>query len=543
MRFIESRWLAGIKPLYAALLAVTMAPSTVGASRPSYGGTLRVELRGTSVSLDPREWKAGTLDSATGEKLGVLVFDRLVALDNYGRFQPQLATEWSHDAAFKRWQFALRGGVKFSDGSALTAADVVAALQPLLPGTQQIQVSGNSVVFQSNTAAPDLLEELASGRYFVYRMQPDGTLLGTGPFFVSESKESSNRVEKPAVAAQQSANTAATRTEAKVTHLHFRANEETWSGRPFLDAIDVTQGVPALRQLFDLQLGKADLVELSPDLVRRAMQEKLRVWASAPVTLYGLQFDQREPASANAKLREAVALSLDRQTMANVLLQKQAEPAAALLPQWLSGYAFLFTMESNIDRAKEIRAALPASLAAGKEPLRLSVDAPGDLSKLLGERVAVNARQAAILVQIVKGPALRAGNNTTATSIDPVPGLHLFAWRFSTIAPRVELDSFVTTLGGGAAFESVLTSSDPEQLYAREKKLLEERQVLPLVVLPEYVGLGQNVRDWMPARWGDWHLADVWLEAPGSNAAQGDSSNAAEIPSHPAAPPSPGVKP
>jgi ABC-type transport system substrate-binding protein len=157
MRFIESRWLAGIRPLYAALLLVTMAPSTVGASRPSYGGTLRVELRGTSVTLDPREWKSGTLDSATGEKLRVLVFDRLVALDNYGRFQPQLATEWSHDAAFKRWQFALRGGVKFSDGSALTTADVVAALQPLLPGTQQIQVSGNSVVIQSNTPAPDLL--------------------------------------------------------------------------------------------------------------------------------------------------------------------------------------------------------------------------------------------------------------------------------------------------------------------------------------------------------------------------------------------------
>lgn len=124
------------------------------------------------------------LDSATAEKLGALVYDRLVALDNYGRFQPQLAAEWSHDAAFKRWQFALRAGVKFSDGSALTAADVAAALQPLLPATQQIQASGNTVVIQSNAPIPDLLEQLASGRYFIYRAQPDGTLLGTGPFFV-----------------------------------------------------------------------------------------------------------------------------------------------------------------------------------------------------------------------------------------------------------------------------------------------------------------------------------------------------------------------
>src|SRR5439155_22587690 len=61
------------------------------------------------------------------------------------------------------------------------------------------------------------------------------------------------------------------------TPWRFRANEETWSGRPFLDAIQVTLGVPPLRQLVDLQLGKADVVELSPELVRRAMQDNQRV--------------------------------------------------------------------------------------------------------------------------------------------------------------------------------------------------------------------------------------------------------------------------
>jgi hypothetical protein len=43
--------------------------------------------------------------------------------------------------------------------------------------------------------------------------------------------------------------------------------------------------------------------------------------------------------------------------MEGVLPQKQAELAAALLPQWLSGYAFLLTVDTNLDRAKEMRAA------------------------------------------------------------------------------------------------------------------------------------------------------------------------------------------
>jgi MarR-like DNA-binding transcriptional regulator SgrR of sgrS sRNA len=331
----------------------------------------------------------------------------------------------------------------------------------------------------------------------------------------------------------------------KTTRLRFRANEETWSGRPFLDAIDVTLGVPPLRQLFDLQLGKADLVELSPELVRRAMQDNQRVWSSAAVTFYGLRFDDAQPAAADANLREALSLSLDRHTMANVLLQKQAEPASALLPQWLSGYAFLFTMETDIERAKEIRDTLPANVSTSAEPLRLRVDAPGDLAKLLGERVAVNARQAAILVLVVNRAVPHGANSATtvSTSSEPAAGIHLFSWRYSSLSPRVELESMVSTLHFGDANEAAASSTDPEQLYAREKKLLDERRVLPLVALPEYIGIGQKVRDWMPTRWGEWHLADVWLDLPELIPGQPGNPNATENPATPPPAVSPGAKP
>ncbi|HXY25821.1 MAG TPA: ABC transporter substrate-binding protein [Candidatus Acidoferrum sp.] len=476
---------------------------------------MRIELHETAVSLDPREWKLGSPESAINAKLAALVFDRLMVLDTYGRFQPQLAAEWSHDPSFKRWQFSLRASVKFSDGTPLTTADVVAALQPLLAHGQQISAAGNNVLIQSTEAIPDLLEELSSGRFFIYRVQPDGTLLGTGPFFVTDSSPSPNKTQSSLNAASTNPSvTTAQAAVAKPSVLHFRANEGAWSGRPFLDSIEVTLGVLPLRQLFDLQLGRADLVELSPDLVRRAMQENQRVWSSTPVVMYGLAFDDSQPLASDAKLREAFSLSLDRQTMANVLLQKQAEPAAALLPQWLSGYAFLFKMETNLDRAKELRAALPSNAAASVEPLRLRVDAAGDLAKLLGERVAVNARQALIPVQIQNRPLLRSSHTSSTSASDPPAGLHLFVWHYSSLSPRVELETFVSSLNLGTASQSESTSADPEQLYARERKLLEDRRVLPLVALPEYVGLGHNVREWMPARWGEWHLADVWLDVP-----------------------------
>lgn len=101
----------------------------------------------------------------------------------------------------------------------------------------------------------------------------------------------------------------------------------------------------------------------------------------------------------------------------------------------------------------------------------------------------------------------------------------------------------VSTLNFGDSAEAAASSADPEQLYAREKKLLEERRVLPLVALPEYIGLSQNVRDWMPARWGEWHLADVWLDLPEPSPAQPGNSNATATPAAQPATASPGAKP
>lgn len=482
MRSIESPRFATISLVLAAICIVVSA-SALPATRPRYGGTLRVELRAAKVSLDPREWKTGSLESATDEKLAALLFERLISLDNYGRFQPALATDWSHDGSNRRWQFTIRPGVKFSDGTPLNSSDVAAALQPLLPEILQISPAGNTVVVQCTSPVPDMLEKLASGRYFIYRGLADGTLVGTGPFVASETLADSG-------------------------HLSFRANAESWSGRPFLDAVDVALGVPPLRAMFDLQLGKADLVELAPDLVPRSKQASLRVWTSEANTLYALRFDDAQNEASGIHLREALSLSLDRGTMASVLLQKQAEPAAALLPQWLSGYAFLFHAETDLERAKELRRSPGAHQAVDTEPLRLLVDPPGELAKLLAERVAVNARQAGILVQVIDKPVAHANSAPSEAEA----GVHLFAWRYSSLSPREELDSFLAAYNLTRVHDASAVSADPEQLYAREKDVLEEWRVLPLVTEAESVGLSPAVRDWMPGRWGEWHLADVWLE-------------------------------
>jgi hypothetical protein len=491
-------WHARIRSAACCLAAaLALTPGAPAAGRPQYGGVLRVELRAASVTLEPRRWKSGSPEFAANQRLAELLFDRLVSLDNYGRFQPQLATDWNHDAVARRWQFTLRQGVKFSDGTALTAADVVASLEPLLPRGMQVAATPTGVSIQSFAPAGDLLEVLASGSRFVYRDDGKGLLRGTGPF-VLDGPAGIDKGGSDGPAAQSQ-------------HLRFRFNEFCWNGRPYLDAVDVTLGVPPLKALLDLQLGKSDLSELSVETVRRAQQSNLRCWISFPLTLYALRFLGDGRNERERSLREAISLSLDRNAMAGVLLQRQAEPAAAFLPQWLSGYAFLFDMQSNVERAKDLRAKFPANTPGVAQPLRLGVDAGSDLSKLVAERVAV----------VSKSASRAAGDGPGKAE----PDLQLIAWRYNSLSPRSALETLTGAWRLGAPEGGV--PGEPDARYALEKKLVEERSLVPLVAVPDFAAVDSRVRNWSPAPWGEWRVADLWLEEEEAPARDSGTKSAA----------------
>src|SRR5580700_8688428 len=84
-------------------------------TRPHYGGTLRVETLADA-------WQA---PDSIGRSL---VFDSLTRFDSSGNVAPSLAVRWTSQNADHRWQFWLRPGVHFHDGSPLTPDSVQQAL-------------------------------------------------------------------------------------------------------------------------------------------------------------------------------------------------------------------------------------------------------------------------------------------------------------------------------------------------------------------------------------------------------------------------------
>ena len=258
----------------------------------------------------------------------------------------------------------------------------------------------------------------------------------------------------------------------------FDANENAPGGRPFLDGVEVTMGRSLRDQSIDLELGKADVVELGPAEMRRQAAGR-KVWSSSPVRVLALVFGSRVD---DARVREALALAVDRPAIQTVILQRQGEVSGALLPQWLSGYAFLFPAATDLARARV--------LAAGAKPLVLGVEDPS--LRPIAERIVLNARDADLTV-----------------TIGPAADVRLMELRVMSADPGRALAAMAAEMG----MPEPPRSDSPEALYAAERGLLEGFRVIPLIHLPDVYGAAGRVRGGPGITpLGEWRFENLWLE-------------------------------
>jgi ABC-type transport system substrate-binding protein len=265
----------------------------------------------------------------------------------------------------------------------------------------------------------------------------------------------------------------------------YTADENAAGGRPYLDAIEIQMGRPLRDQSTDLELGKADVVELGPNELRRQIAGR-RVWSSSPVLLMALVFG---PRVQDARLREALALAVDRGAIHSVLLQRQGEISGALLPQWLSGDAFLFPPAFDGARAHSLVAALAA-------PARTISLAVSDASlKPIADRIALNARDAGLVVSVT----VQSGN----------ADVRLLEVRMESSNPARALAETAAELG----LAEPSSADTPEALYNAERALLDGFRVIPLFQLPRVFGASPRVKGGPGITpLGEWHFENLWVE-------------------------------
>jgi peptide/nickel transport system substrate-binding protein len=426
-------------------------------TRPHYGGTLHVETAG-----DP--WR-----SPDGIAR-LLVFDGLTAFDANGNVIPALAVGWQSDSNEHHWQFQLRPGVQFQDGTPLTSDTVVMSLNlsctANCPWTA-VHAVGSQVVFTGDSPTPNLPALLASDEYLIALTrtedgQTPSNPIGTGAF---QFTSASNGV------------------------LTLTANDNGWQARPFLDGITITASRTIRDQWLDLSVGRTDVVEVPAQEMRQAEQEHLTVIASPPVELLALQASG-SGALANPVLRAAIAQAVDRSALFNVIFQKQGLVAASLLPQSLTGYSFLFPADRDVSKANELRGGLTPP------PLTLAADADGTM-QLAAQRIALNLHEAGFNVQVVN--ARSVAHADLALRILPLAGAD----------PAAALEILLRSAGENTS----VARQDPTALYRAEHDFLNLNTLIPLLDLPRASAIGSRVRDLRLRADGTPDFADVSLEA------------------------------
>lgn len=427
-----------------------------GATRPRYGGTLTVELSSAWSTPDPSEPLSDPAAQSKRDAFSPLIAETLVRLNSRGEAEPQLAVAWQRDADRKRWRFSLRPKVAFHDGEALNAASAAPVLLAALKkkyGDVTVTAGSQTLVIQSDRALMDLLTELSRPRMAIFRKSDKNPLIGTGPFRLT-GWELGRR-------------------------LTLAAFDDYWDGRPYLDWMVINMGAArASADVFDLPFVQS----------RRILPEPTRLWSSAPHELIALVAHNVQPL-----VWQALALAIDRTPIVNVLAQRKGEAAWGLLPQWLSGYAFLFAATPDVARAKQMISQLRLN------PLTLSYPSGDTFARSVADRVALNARDAGILIQPTQNPN---GN------------LRLVRWPLESTDAAAELARLAGLLGAPERASS-LNAAKPETLYDAERALLEAHRVIPLVYLAEVYGLAPRVHNWDAAQKNGGfilHLENVWVE-------------------------------
>lgn len=154
---------------------------------------------GLTTPVDPAH---APVPHTEGERLlFAQLYETLLRIDCTGEVRPGLATAWERDSSGRRWTFTLREGARFSDGSAVTALDVVTSWRARradggAPDPLAAVVARGAAAVGPHTLAvtlDDSIAALASAALFaspalaVARRGPDTDVwpAGTGPYRVA----------------------------------------------------------------------------------------------------------------------------------------------------------------------------------------------------------------------------------------------------------------------------------------------------------------------------------------------------------------------
>ncbi|WP_169543978.1 ABC transporter substrate-binding protein [Sneathiella aquimaris] len=331
--------------------------------------TLTMGVRGGPESLDPHYSALGSHAEAAKH-----IFDTLVWSGDDLQIEPGLATSWK-PLDDTTWEFKLREGVKFHDGSDFDAEDVkfsieripavsgpttttiyvrrVADVEIIDPYTVHIKTNGPAATLPYDFVRLFIVSAEAAKDYSTPETASAGfnggpAAVGTGPYKLVSWEPKGDLV--------------------------LERFDDYWRGKGAWEKV-IRKEIPNdSSRLAALKAGQVDVINYVSSVDYLALQRDSSVDAIVGDSVYimNLQLDQRDDTPRvrakdgsalkenplqNPLVREAIDLAIDRETMVEIVLEGLGKPANQMMPPGFFGSSEAIPVrEHNAKKAKDLLA-------------------------------------------------------------------------------------------------------------------------------------------------------------------------------------------
>ena len=383
------------------------------------------------------------------------IYDPLVIQDNRQQTTPGLAESWK-PLDDTTWEFTLRKGIKFHDGSDFDAEDVIASLErvPLVKTTggftfytsqiADIQaIDSYTIRIKTNTAYPllplDLSQVFIISKEAAETVESEpfnsgATAIGTGPFKFSKWIKGDRTV--------------------------LVRNEDYWGTKPEWDTVTFRIITNDAARVAALLAGDVDIIEKVPPAEVNSLRENpdASVWESTSNRVIYLYIDQRDktpmvtdndgnPLPENplqdVRVREALSKAIDRDVIVEKVMENLALPAGQVLPPGFFGVSKNLKPDAyDPERAKALLAE-----AGYPNGFRLTMHGPND-------RYVNDAKVVQAIAQMFTRVGIR-------TEVDTMPK-NVFFKRASNLDFSVNLQGWGSTGEASSVLRGIIYTHDME---------------------------------------------------------------------------------
>lgn len=500
-------------PSSAQPTAAGSAPASPAAGQPVSGGTLTFARTADIFTFDPYNTQD---DYSIFTELQV--YERLVRLSADGKgVDPELATAWTAAPDGLSATFTLRDGVKFSDGSPMTADDVVFSL------TRAIDQKGSWGFLFSPVKS---VEKIDAKTLKLVMSEPFAPLLPALSTFAASIYSKANFEKYGAQAGEHPLGTGAFMLEKwdKGSQVVLSKNPSYWqAGKPYLDKVVFTVVGDDNARVLQVQSGASDIIDFVPANQVEPLKAAGAQIARVDGTSVGwMTLNEAKKPLDDPKVRCALAYAVDREAIAKNVYFGLATPAKSVIPSSTLHFdPNASPISFDLAKAKEL-----LSQSSAPNGFTLNVTVPtGDSTKLSTVQIWADAlKQIGVTAQINQMEATTAQDeyNTEKYTVrvsawtndtpdpDEMMGAGLDYHNQNALHTGYKNDQVIGLLNKGRA---ELDPTKRQGIYTEIQTIVNQTcPFIYTVEVPRLFAMTGNVQGYAPNSQGKYSLEDVWKQ-------------------------------